>query len=190
MKLWLKIMILSSICIEAIFADEDSRELPEGDPYAVSLSGEIRIHVKYDENCKETNPDVIESVFVAAEEVVTIAQPRRMLNRIEDPDIIIDNREPYRDYIVTLEYLKENYTIRKLRLPAYNSPSLVNFEFDCKGLKNEIWDARRERSAERDKKKAQKEAQTKAAKEAKNQPPSADKAQPKSDKDAAPSDKK
>jgi hypothetical protein len=191
MKSWPIILKLVLLVASPALADDVEQEWHAGDPYDVSLSGEIRIHVKYQDDCKQTNPDVMDGIFVAAEEVVTIAQPRRMLNRIDNPDIIIDNREPYRDYIVTLEYLKEGYVMQKIRLPAYNSPPKINFEFDCKNVKNEMWDVRRARSAERDKKKAKKEADAKVKKqtnaEESKQPEGAKEVSAKTDKAAAPS---
>jgi hypothetical protein len=144
--------LVITVPASAADATEQLPLTPEGHHYSHSLSGEIRGSVKYDSDCKQTHPDLIDGVFVVAEEVAGLGEPRRMIEPIHDGDFIIDNREPYRDYRVMLMHRKENHVISSIYLPAYNSPERVDFSLDCKELKNQIVEQRRQRAVERSKK--------------------------------------
>lgn|GEM_PF-1840169 len=158
-------IIAASLVVSSNHAGGDDIDWGDHDPYRESLSGYIRGEVEFQDSCFESDPQVMQSVFVSAEEVVAIGKPRRMLERIDKHKFAFDNREPYRDYNVSLVHGKESFIITTVHVPAYNSQSYIKFAFDCTTLMDQIWDARRERANERSDKKRKKDQDAKQAKE-------------------------
>jgi hypothetical protein len=160
----LSFIIASILFSSSVYAGDDGVDWGNHDPYSESLSGYIRGEVEFQDSCFESDPQVMQSVFVSAEEVVSLGKPRRMIESIDKHKFIFDNREPYRDYNVSLVHGKENFVIKSIHIPAYNSQTSIKFAFDCTTLMDQIWNARRERANERSEKKKKKDQDAKHAK--------------------------